>query len=67
MTTLYRCELCHEIIDPVEGEQRTQMHVAIEREDETGDSAESVDFCEECAPQGAGPIIDWMLHKMEER
>jgi len=65
MVTLYRCDICFDLIDPVEGDERIEMTVQLRDADGETDTA-SIDFCEECAPESAGKHFDWLTHTLED-
>lgn len=57
MTTLYRCDRCFDLIDPIEGDQRATLTVELRIED-TRDSIGDMDLCEDCRPDSAGAFLD---------
>lgn len=64
MTTLYRCDQCHKLIDPVEGDVRTVLEMRLRSDGDIED--EYLDLCESCKPKSLGAYIDWVLMEMEE-
>jgi hypothetical protein len=61
---LWRCDICFELIDPAEGDERTVMSVRLDGP--TGVSDESVDLCEDCRPTSLAAHMDWMTMGMED-
>jgi len=65
MVTLYRCDVCHDLIDPVEGDERTELTVTVKTDD--GEPQESaIDMCEDCRPESAAKHMDWLTYELEE-
>ena len=63
MVTLYRCDVCHELIDPVEGDEMTELAVVLTDSDDR-DQAE-IHMCEDCRPNSAAAHMDWLTHELE--
>lgn len=62
---LWRCDVCQELIDPVEADERSMLLIEFQTEHvEAG--RERVDLCEECRPDEFGHFIDWLIHSMED-
>ena len=53
-----------ELIDPIDGDTRTELAVAVRRDGD--ESTESIDLCEDCAPQSAGAHMDWLTYQLEQ-
>jgi len=54
-----------DLIDPMEGDERTVMQVALKNGDGTEKGIEALDLCEDCRPESLGAHMDWMTHQME--
>lgn len=65
MTELWRCDCCYELIDPAEGDERTQLGITLDVDGEESET-EVLDLCEDCRPSSVGGHVDWMLHAMED-
>lgn len=57
---LWRCDVCQELIDPVEGDEKAQLRL------EFMGTREDVDLCEDCRPEAMGSFTDWLIHSMED-
>jgi len=65
MAKLYRCDWCHELIDPVKGDKVTKLYVEVTDGDDG--SKEKVHLCRTCRPESAGAHLDWVgYHKDDE-
>lgn len=64
MSELWRCDICLDLIDPVEEDERAVLTVefAVEYEDTETDS---LDLCQECRPSSLPSHMDWMIFQME--
>jgi len=65
MVTLYRCDVCHDVIDPVKGDERTELTVTVQTGD-SGPEESAIDMCEGCRPESAGKHMDWLTHELKE-
>jgi hypothetical protein len=63
MVTLYRCDVCHELVDPVDGDEMTELTVFLDGPGETEE--DSIHMCEDCRPQSAVGHMDWLTHTLE--
>lgn len=66
MVTLHRCDVCFELIDPVEGDEHAKLTVELRKGGEQ-DSIEHIDLCESCRPESSGHHMDWLTHTMHEQ
>lgn len=63
---LWRCDVCQELIDPVEGDERATLQLIFQYEGGEG-TKEQLDLCENCRPENPGGFVDWLIHSMEDR
>jgi hypothetical protein len=66
MTTLWRCDVCLELIDPVEGDDRAEIQLAL-LVDGGRVGTQHIDLCHECCPASIDSFTDAAIHDMEEK
>lgn len=64
MVTLYRCDVCYGLIDPVKGDERTELTVTVQTDGEDEEKS-AIDMCESCRPTSAGDHMDWLTYELE--
>lgn len=65
MSQLWRCDVCHELIDPVlEGDTRTILEIGLDG----GNTLEerTIDLCEDCRPSSIDAFGDWLMDAIED-
>ena len=61
---LWRCDVCYQLIDPADGDERTVLSLQLTTPE--GDDGEALDLCEDCQPSDLGGFVDWMVYEMEQ-
>jgi len=66
MVTLYRCDICHDLIDPADGDERTELTVTLKTDGERPEES-GIDMCEDCRPESVAKHMDWLCYELGER
>lgn len=64
MSELWRCDVCHDLIDPIEGDERTVLQVGLSVSDDK--ELRHLDLCESCRPSSIEAHMDWLTFEMED-
>lgn len=64
MSDLWRCDVCMELIDPVEGDERAVLGLKLDVDGQENETA-TVDLCENCRPSSLASHVDWLTFQME--
>lgn len=57
---LWRCDVCHEVIDPVEDEERSTLWLALDG------TEEQLDLCQDCRPSTLVGFVNWLIPSMDD-